>query len=557
MSAEIEDCKGHQHQPSRMPIFGRDSKPSDSDQTDLLIDPALRESPSSPPAQSDKNESVHQPSGMPHRVEPFQMSSPFVSPALCSDARLFNVTSFVDRHRRHHFDTSSSSSSSASAVNAAAAAAVHRLPSPPPPIATMQHSHSPSPSVVSPPPAMYSTSYQHDPPMMQSVRHHSTHYNPRGEPINHGPYVYSSHPPPFDQQQQQQQQHQQQQPRYDQHQHQHQHQHHPHQHQQDGPTHSQFHASQTLFTVPTMSHPHQSNIRYTDGRQYPLPGQAPVTIVHTDDAATKLTDGIRRRCFNCCTTDTSTWRRSNLSPGKVLCNKCGLFERTHSRPRPDQFPHKRGPLTGSALRGRTPPGNQLPPISGGAPYQYHHSSITPLNTGGGGGEYHQSALPGLQTWNNTSGSSSNSSGNGNGNNVHPHMHHEGGHVNGTGGPSDSSGNASSSSNMAPLLLPSRRPTLESPRLSSSSSSVSSAAAPAQRISRAYDDALASNAVHDPHAHPHPHSLPSSQPASPPSRSATTVPGGGGGGGGGGSLNGTAGSHDGSSSAPRSPRDPTV
>ncbi|KAJ7187388.1 hypothetical protein C8R46DRAFT_833322, partial [Mycena filopes] len=73
-------------------------------------------------------------------------------------------------------------------------------------------------------------------------------------------------------------------------------------------------------------------------------GGGGVQVVHTDDAATKLSDRVRRRCFNCCTTDTSTWRRSNLSPGKVLCNKCGLFERTHSRPRPEQFPHKRGPL---------------------------------------------------------------------------------------------------------------------------------------------------------------------------------------------------------------------
>lgn len=51
---------------------------------------------------------------------------------------------------------------------------------------------------------------------------------------------------------------------------------------------------------------------------YPIPGQPSVPIVHTSDANTKLTDGIRRRCFNCCTTDTSTWRRSNLSPGKVV-----------------------------------------------------------------------------------------------------------------------------------------------------------------------------------------------------------------------------------------------
>jgi hypothetical protein len=67
---------------------------------------------------------------------------------------------------------------------------------------------------------------------------------------------------------------------------------------------------------------------------YPLPGtilsapMAPpkgggggagvIQVVHADDAATKLSDRVRRRCFNSCTTDTRTWRRSNLSPGKVV-----------------------------------------------------------------------------------------------------------------------------------------------------------------------------------------------------------------------------------------------
>ncbi|KAJ7466382.1 hypothetical protein FB451DRAFT_940122, partial [Mycena latifolia] len=69
-----------------------------------------------------------------------------------------------------------------------------------------------------------------------------------------------------------------------------------------------------------------------------------IPVVHTDDVATKLSDRMHYCCFNCCTGETSTWRRSNLSSGKVLCNKCGLFERTHSRPRPEQFPHKRAPL---------------------------------------------------------------------------------------------------------------------------------------------------------------------------------------------------------------------
>ncbi|KAJ7852147.1 hypothetical protein B0H13DRAFT_1728851 [Mycena leptocephala] len=102
--------------------------------------------------------------------------------------------------------------------------------------------------------------------------------------------------------------------------------------------------------IPSRHHPQRSNGSAPGGG-----GAGVIQVVHTDDAATKLSDRVRRRCFNCCTTDTSTWRRSNLSPGKVLCNKCGLFERTHSRPRPEQFPHKRGPLASSTLRSRSPP----------------------------------------------------------------------------------------------------------------------------------------------------------------------------------------------------------
>ncbi|KAI0072059.1 hypothetical protein K474DRAFT_458742 [Panus rudis PR-1116 ss-1] len=125
--------------------------------------------------------------------------------------------------------------------------------------------------------------------------------------------------------------------------------------------------------------------------QSTYPGQA-TYIIHTDDAATKLSDRVRRKCYNCRTTDTSTWRRSSLTPGKVLCNKCGLFERTHSRPRPEQFPHKRGPVVTTSFKStRTPPpsGSQsrLPSISSSSsqsqmqplpPHQYDHPSIAPL-----------------------------------------------------------------------------------------------------------------------------------------------------------------------------------
>ncbi|KAH7887458.1 hypothetical protein F5I97DRAFT_1804663 [Phlebopus sp. FC_14] len=66
-----------------------------------------------------------------------------------------------------------------------------------------------------------------------------------------------------------------------------------------------------------------------------VPGAVPVQ--HTDDAASKETQYLRRRCFNCHTTEPPSWRRSTLNPGKIVCNKCGLYERTHLRPRPLRF----------------------------------------------------------------------------------------------------------------------------------------------------------------------------------------------------------------------------
>ena len=72
----------------------------------------------------------------------------------------------------------------------------------------------------------------------------------------------------------------------------------------------------------------------------PMPYLSPHTglpVQHTDDAASKETQYLRRRCFNCHTTEPPSWRRSTLNPGKIVCNKCGLYERTHLRPRPLRF----------------------------------------------------------------------------------------------------------------------------------------------------------------------------------------------------------------------------
>lgn len=396
-------------------------------------------------------------------------------------------------------------------------------PSPPPPIATIPNSHSPSPSVVSVDRSSNSTPHiRRSPPNALPMYSYYDRYRQEHPPINqhhHTGYLYA--PPPFD-------------PRYDHHSHPH------YQHHLPPPDASGHHYSPSGLPThyipgpmphppppppPQATQPHPSSAGY--GHHYPMPGQPPVAIVHTSDANTKLTDGIRRRCFNCCTTDTSTWRRSNLSPGKVvslisyqrilfilkyrflcfqLCNKCGLFERTHSRPRPEQFPHKRGALAASSLRGRTPPAGpasvtQLPPLAAataGGPYQYHHGSLTPLNapTTDYASHMHQhqhphpNTLPGLQSWHgNTSVGSASSA------------------ASATNGQTS---NVGSNGTAEPPLLSRRN--LDSPRISSSSSSGGGLGGRPP-----FDDRLSSNAA-DPHAR--------SRPPSPPlslSRSSTANP----------------------------------
>ncbi|KAJ7194586.1 hypothetical protein GGX14DRAFT_678744 [Mycena pura] len=106
-------------------------------------------------------------------------------------------------------------------------------------------------------------------------------------------------------------------------QHPHQHLHpHPHQLPHQHPHHMQHH--------PHAMHPHALHSHHG----YPSHG---IAVQHTDDAASKETQYLRRRCFNCHTTEPPSWRRSTLNPGKIVCNKCGLYERTHLRPRPLRF----------------------------------------------------------------------------------------------------------------------------------------------------------------------------------------------------------------------------
>ncbi|CAE7231938.1 unnamed protein product [Rhizoctonia solani] len=96
----------------------------------------------------------------------------------------------------------------------------------------------------------------------------------------------------------------------------------------------------------------------------PVPAHHIVHVVFTDDAASKETQYLRRRCHNCQQVEPPSWRRSHLVPGKIVCNRCGLYERTHLRPRPHRFDEVR---TGN--KGRKPKqsdskqGSPQPPVT--------------------------------------------------------------------------------------------------------------------------------------------------------------------------------------------------
>ncbi|KAG8711232.1 hypothetical protein FRC09_020706 [Ceratobasidium sp. 395] len=51
---------------------------------------------------------------------------------------------------------------------------------------------------------------------------------------------------------------------------------------------------------------------------WPDPGRSDMQITYTDDTATKLTQYLRRRCFNCRVTEPPGWRKSILNPGKIV-----------------------------------------------------------------------------------------------------------------------------------------------------------------------------------------------------------------------------------------------
>ncbi|KAG8790204.1 hypothetical protein FRC12_012535 [Ceratobasidium sp. 428] len=51
---------------------------------------------------------------------------------------------------------------------------------------------------------------------------------------------------------------------------------------------------------------------------WPDPGRSDAQVTYTDDAATKPTLYLRRRCFNCRVTEPPGWRKSTFNPGKIV-----------------------------------------------------------------------------------------------------------------------------------------------------------------------------------------------------------------------------------------------
>jgi len=80
------------------------------------------------------------------------------------------------------------------------------------------------------------------------------------------------------------------------------------------------HAPKYPLTLSSTPSPSQSSATSPKSVIDPLSHGTPAyPVVFTDDAKMKLGDRIHRQCFNCRTTVTKAWRRSVLTPGKLVC----------------------------------------------------------------------------------------------------------------------------------------------------------------------------------------------------------------------------------------------
>ncbi|WVQ99171.1 hypothetical protein IAU59_006303 [Kwoniella sp. CBS 9459] len=132
--------------------------------------------------------------------------------------------------------------------------------------------------------------------------------------------------------------------------------------------------------------PNTSDQLSSDDEVKPDVKDSPVT--YTTDSEVKQTAELKRMCFNCANKSPPSWRKSVLHAGKILCNKCGIFERTHHRPRPpqndDQKLRKQNQLISTTYRRDLPPNLQVirddsDGSQPGSPYSNIPSQGTPMS----------------------------------------------------------------------------------------------------------------------------------------------------------------------------------
>ncbi|KAJ7821301.1 hypothetical protein B0H14DRAFT_3146734 [Mycena olivaceomarginata] len=104
-------------------------------------------------------------------------------------------------------------------------------------------------------------------------------------------------------------------------------------------------------------------------------GGSVIQVAHTDDAATKLSDWVRRRCFNCCTADTSTWScAKNAASLSAPTHALALSSSAQAQPSRVLRSSLALPAPGSA---DTPKSPTLPTPRRAVLFPFHHRTIFP------------------------------------------------------------------------------------------------------------------------------------------------------------------------------------
>ncbi|KAJ7628898.1 hypothetical protein FB45DRAFT_919480 [Roridomyces roridus] len=143
------------------------------------------------------------------------------------------------------------------------------------------------------------------------------------------------------------------------------------------PPHDPVHPSYSYgpYPIPYASAPlHAPSPSLTTTADDPPPKDA--AMVRSKSPGKPKDRGHNRHCYNCKTADTVTWRRSVLAVGEIACNKCGLYERQHKRPRNLGFSEGYKPTSAKAKKPAIPPPPAAPKWATPSPIPEGAFSIT-------------------------------------------------------------------------------------------------------------------------------------------------------------------------------------